>query len=72
MRVRQPVPAPTLRAAPASRRRRRFSTERPLGKFVAARLTEHYLELQQLRDEVREAEAAKKQRPSRTVHLTRR
>ena len=32
-----------------------------LGKFVAARLAEHYLKLQQLHDEVREAEAAKKQ-----------
>ena len=43
-----------------------------LGKFVAARLAERYLKLQQLRDEVREAEAAKKQHPSRPVHLTRR
>ena len=43
-----------------------------LGKFIAASLAERYLKLQQLRDEVREAEAAKKQRPSRPVHLTRR
>ena len=43
-----------------------------LGKFIAARLAEHYLKYQQLRDEVREAEAAKKQRPSRPVNLTRR
>ena len=43
-----------------------------LGKFVAARLAERYLKLQQLRDEVKEAEASHKQRPSRPVHLTRR
>ena len=56
MRVREPVPSKRL-----------------LGEFVnAARLAEHYLKLQQLRDEVREAEAAKKQRPSRPVNLTRR
>ena len=42
-----------------------------LGKFVAARLAERYLKLQQLRDEVKEAEAANKRRPSRPVHLTR-
>ena len=41
-------------------------------KFVAASLAEQYLKLQQLRDEVGKAEAAKKQRPSRPVHLTRR